>query len=89
MVDAMAVHSSTGQRAILNTCALTLVTATSEVLVMGNQWTRCKYMKESLKEDEKGAYGSRVAAPFVSINVVRERERREVERKGKEKETRQ
>jgi hypothetical protein len=33
---------STSTRAVLYTCALLLVTATSEVPVMGNEWRGCK-----------------------------------------------
>lgn len=73
LIDAM-VPSSTGRRAVLNTCTLLLVTATSEVPVMENEWTS-KYIKERLKGDEggiDGSYGCHMAAVFVLINVVRE-----------------
>jgi hypothetical protein len=42
------VPSSTRRRAVLNTCALLLITTTSEVAVMENEW-RSKYIKEKLK----------------------------------------
>jgi hypothetical protein len=65
------VPSSTSRRAVLYTCALHLVTETSEVSVMGND-DEMKVTKKELKEVEIGSVRLPRGVGVVSISVVQE-----------------